>query len=216
MAYAERVERAELVVARGLVKLSQQSMQTKALVVLSLSTAAALQISRRDLAQAIGIGAAGAAGAVAPVANAADIKACPKGANNCWSTASSDKTSLKPWTFPNKKTAVNELRAALEAYPQQGQNKVDAGGWSFAVDELDKSGYARLEYKSGLGNMAKYFNGNQPFVDDLEVLVGGDSVSVRSSSRIGDSDLGVNAKRLAYLAKDLKAKGWDVVTPPVK
>ena len=53
-------------------------------------------------------------------------------------------------------------------------------------------------------------------VGDLEVLVGGDSVSVRSSSRIGDSDLGVNAKRLAYLAKDLKAKGWDVVTPPVK
>ena len=88
-----------------------------------------------------------------------------------------------------------------------GQNKADEGGWSFAVDELDKS---------GLGNMAKYFNGGKPFVDDLEVLVGGDSVSVRSSSRIGDSDLGVNAKRLAYLAKDLKAKGWDVVTPPVK
>ena len=192
-------------------------MQTRTLVVLSLSGAAALQLSRRDLAQAIGIGAASAATTLAPVANAADIKACPKGANNCWSTASTDKTALKPWTFPGKKAdAVKQLRAALEAYPQAGQNKVDAGGWSFAVDELDKSGYARLEYKSGLGNMAKYFNGNQPFVDDLEVLVGGDSVSVRSSSRIGDSDLGVNAKRLAYLAKDLKAKGWDVVTPPVK
>ena len=195
-------------------------MQTRTLVVLSLSTtAAALQLSRRDLAQAIGIGAATtlASTTLAPVANAADIKACPKGANNCWSTASTDKTALKPWTFPGKKAdAVRELRAALDAYPQAGQNKVDAGGWSFAVDELDKSGYARLEYKSGLGNMAKYFNGNQPFVDDLEVLVGGDSVSVRSSSRIGDSDLGVNAKRLAYLAKDLKAKGWDVVTPPVK
>jgi len=194
-------------------------MQTRTLVVLSLSTtAAALQLSRRDLAQAIGIGIGGAATTtLAPAANAADIKACAKGANNCWSTASTDKTSLKPWTFPGKKAdAVKQLRAALEAYPQAGQNKVDAGGWSFAVDELDKSGYARLEYKSGLGNMAKYFNGNQPFVDDLEVLVGGDSVSVRSSSRIGDSDLGVNAKRLAYLAKDLKAKGWDVVTPPVK
>ena len=157
-------------------------MQTRTLVVLSLSGAAALQLSRRDLAQAIGIGAAGAAGALAPAANAADIKACQKGANNCWSTASTDKTSLKPWTFPNKKTAANELRAALEAYPQAGQNKVDEGGWRFAVDELDKSGYARLEYKSGLGNMAKYFNGGKPFVDDLEVLVGGDSVSVRSWS----------------------------------
>ena len=56
--------------------------------------------------------------------------------------------------------------------------------------------------------MAKYFNGNQPFVDDLEVLVGGDSVSVRSSSRIGDSDLGVNAKRLSFRA-DLKAPMMD-------
>ena len=86
------------------------------LVALCLSTAAALQLSRRDLARAIGIGAA----TLAPVANAADIKSCPKGANNCWSTASTDKTALKPWTFPNKKTAVKELRAALEAYPQAG------------------------------------------------------------------------------------------------
>ena len=189
-------------------------MQSQALLVaLCLASSNALQLSRRDWAKAVGIGAA----TVAPVANAADIKACPKGANNCWSTASTDKTSLKPWTFPGKKAdAVKQLRAALEAYPQAGQNKVDEGGWSFAVDELDKSGYARLEYKSGLGNMAKYFNGGKPFVDDLEVLVGGDSVSVRSSSRVGDSDLGVNAKRLAFLAKDLKAKRWDVVTPPVK
>ena len=93
-------------------------MQTRTFVVLSLSTtAAALQLTRRDLAQAIGIGAATT---LAPVANAADIKACSKGANNCWSTASTDKTALKPWTFPNKKTAVKELRAALEAYPQSG------------------------------------------------------------------------------------------------
>ena len=86
------------------------------LVALCLSTAAALQLSRRDLARAIGIGAA----TLAPVANAADIKSCPKGANNCWSTASTDRTALKPWTFPNKKTATKELRAALEAYPQAG------------------------------------------------------------------------------------------------
>ena len=62
-----------------------------------------------------------------------------------------------------------------------GQNKADEGGWSFAVDELDKSGYARLEYKSGLGNMAKYFNGGKPFVDDLEVQV--EDTYVRSSTR---------------------------------
>ena len=82
---------------------------TRTLVALCLSTAAALQLSRRDLA--IGIGAS----TLAPVvANAAEIKACPGGAGNCWSTASTDKTALTPWKFPNKKTAVAELRAALE------------------------------------------------------------------------------------------------------
>ena len=92
-------------------------MQSQALLVaLCLASSNALQLSRRDLAKSIGIGAA----TLAPVANAADIKACPKGANNCWSTASTDTRSLKPWTFPNKKTAVKELRAALEAYPQAG------------------------------------------------------------------------------------------------
>ena len=92
-------------------------MQSQALLVaLCLGSSNALQLSRRDLAKAVGIGAA----TLAPVANAADIKACPKGANNCWSTASTDRTSLKPWTFPNKKTAAKELRAALEAYPQAG------------------------------------------------------------------------------------------------
>lgn len=181
------------------------------LAALYLSSATALQLSRRDLA--IGIGAS----TLAPVAaNAAEIKACPGGAGNCWSTASTDKTALTPWKFPNKKTAIAELRAALEAYPQAGQNKADEGGWSFVVDELDKSGYARLEYKSGIGNFAKFLNGGKPFVDDLEVLVGGDAVAVRSSSRVGDSDFSVNAKRLAYLAKDLKAKGWDAAAPPVK
>ena len=92
-------------------------MQSQALLVaLCLAPANALQLSRRDWAKAVGIGAA----AVAPFANAADIKSCPKGANNCWSTASTDRTALKPWTFPNKKTAAKELRAALEAYPQAG------------------------------------------------------------------------------------------------
>ena len=96
-------------------------MQSQALLVaLCLASSNALQLSRRDLAKSIGIGAA----TLAPVANAADIKACPKGANNCWSTASTDKTALKPWTFPGKKAdAVKQLRAALEAYPQAGADQ---------------------------------------------------------------------------------------------
>ena len=28
-----------------------------------------------------------------------------------------------------------------------------------------------LEFRSGVGNMARFFNGNQPFVDDLEFQI---------------------------------------------
>ncbi len=68
--------------------------------------------------------------------------------------------------------AVASLQAALKAYPQEGQAGVDLGGWAFADDQLATAGYARLEYRSGLGNFAKFFNGGKPFVDDLEARAG--------------------------------------------
>jgi len=42
-----------------------------------------------------------------------------------------------------------------------------------------------------------------------KVAVGDGSVGVKSASRVGDSDLGVNAKRLNFIAAALRAKGWD-------
>ena len=33
-------------------------------------------------------------------------------------------------------------------------------------------------------------------------------VAARSSSRVSDSDFGVNAKRINFIAKPLRAKGW--------
>ena len=39
------------------------------------------------------------------------------------------------------------------------------------------------------------------FVDDLELLVMRDGIEARSVSRLGDSDLGVNAARLAQLER---------------
>ena len=109
---------------------------------------------------------------------------------------------------PSEAAVKSDLKAAVESYPQEGQAGVDLGGWKYAVDDLDSKGYARLEYKSGIGNFAKFFNGGKPFVDDLEVQTDGAKVAVRSSSRIGDSDLGVNNKRLDFIAAKLAAKGW--------
>ena len=76
------------------------------------------------------------------------------------------------------------------------------------MDSLASDGVARLEFKSGLGNFAKFFNGGKPFVDDLQLEVSSESVAVKSASRVGDSDFGVNAKRLNFISAGLRAKGW--------
>lgn len=181
-----------------------------------------------------------AAFSLSPRPAEAAVPACPKGSNNCLSTAGPTSVGkLTPWKFPagmSKPAAVASLRSVLQAYPQEGQAGVDLGGWSFADDQasrlparstrpvpepltprfppprssqLASSGYARLEFKSGIGNFARFFNGGKPFIDDFEVSVGDGAVDVRSSSRIGDSDLGVNTKRVNYIAAALRAKGWD-------
>ena len=91
---------------------------------------------------------------------------------------------------------------------------MDGGGWKFVEDKLDSDGIAKLEYSSsGKGNLAKFFNGGKPFTDDLVVEVKDDGVLVRSASRVGDSDFGVNGKRLNYIAAGLRAKGWEASGP---
>ena len=81
-------------------------------------------------------------------------------------------------------------------------------------DDLAKSGTARVEYTSGLGNFAKFLNGGKPFVDDLKLeITDSGVVQVRSASRIGESDLDVNRKRLAFLKKGVLAAGWSAPDP---
>ena len=50
------------------------------------------------------------------------------------------------------------------------------------------------------------------YVDDLEfAMINKDDnvVQIRSASRLGYLDFGVNAKRINYFAKALREKGWD-------
>jgi Protein of unknown function (DUF1499) len=164
--------------------------------------------SRRELFRSF-VGATAFVSTVAFNTLPADaIVACPNGSNNCIRTT---------WTPPagtTKSSAAKQLKAILESYPQEGQDKVDLGGWSFASDSLESSGTASLEYKSGIGNFAKYFNGGKPFVDDLVIEVGDDGkTQVRSSSRVGDSDFKVNQKRLTFFAKKLNDAGWTAPEP---
>ena len=150
------------------------------------------------------VASAGAAFAfVAATSPANALDACPKGSKNCIST------KWSPPAGTGAKVAAETLEKIVGSYPQEGQNKVDLGGWSLVDGTYAPGSVVSLEYKSGIGNFAKFFNGGKPFVDDLKLAIGQDgSVDVRSSSRIGDSDLGVNEKRLSYFVASLRKEGW--------
>jgi hypothetical protein len=134
------------------------------------------------------------------------LEACPPGSNNCI------RVTWTPPTAASKSDSIATLREALQAYPQQGQQGVDCNGWIIVTDDLDgPSGKAKLEYKSCVGFFAKLVNGGKPFVDDLKLEIDDSGVvQVRSSSRVGDSDLGVNKKRVDFIGDILRAKGWKV------
>ena len=53
------------------------------------------------------------------------------------------------------------------------------------------------------------------YIDDVEFAVRDGLVEVRSGSRVGQTDLGVNARRLNYIAEELRSKGWTIaeITP---
>ena len=165
---------------------------------LLLAPATAYTINRRTAA-------ATAAAAVfgLHVENASAIATCKPNANNCV------EGTIKAPSGASKEDIIKDVRSAIEAYPQVGQDKVDEGGWSVAVDDLDGAGTAKVEYKSsGKGTFAKLFNGGKPFVDDLDLEVTSDGVAFKSASRVGDSDFGVNGKRMDYIKGLLAKKGW--------
>ncbi|KAL7533055.1 hypothetical protein ACHAXR_005010 [Thalassiosira sp. AJA248-18] len=149
--------------------------------------------------------------ATVPPANA--LEACKPKPRNCIRTT---------WTAPDSLSSsevASTIRDVLNSYPQEGQAGVDCSGWSIVNDELDaEGGFVALEYKSCIGPAAVSINLGQPFIDDLKLELGKDAtggitVEVKSNSRMGSSDWGVNKKRLQYLGKKLKEKGWSVPAP---
>ena len=89
---------------------------------------------------------------------------------------------------------MGELLETIKAYPP-GQNGIDKGGFSIITASAD---YLYVQFES-----LKW-----GFIDDVEFAVTDGEVQVRSSSRLGFLDLGVNAKRLNWISAELRAKGW--------
>ena len=138
-------------------------------------------------------------------------KPIPKGSSNAIRT-----TWTAPSTVTSAQQAAADVQAAFEDYPQKGQSGVDKGGWQVADGSLE-SGKFRVEFTSGSGIFAKLLNGGQGFKDDVLVEIQGDDIpwraEVRSSSRMGKSDLGVNQKRLQFFVDRMREKGWEAPTP---
>lgn len=169
-----------------------------------------LAVARFSNSSASAIGAALAAEglhvAFATISSGLALDPCPKGSKNC---------ILTRWTPPpkaNKGIVVKTIMEVVNSYPPSGQAGIDGAGYDIVENTLSSKGRARIEYKN-CGAFAKLFNGGKPYIDDLVVQLDGKEVSVRSSSRMGQSDLGVNKKRLQYYAKALREKGWIVPEP---
>jgi hypothetical protein len=143
-------------------------------------------------------------------------------------------TWIAPKTIQTAQQAMEDVKNALNTYPQQGQANIDKGGWNIVQEETTTSNNNknnqnlsfRAEFTSGSGFFAKLLNGGQGFIDDLLVEIVPPSSSqpqsdnanlwsaeVRSSSRMGKSDLGVNQKRVSYLAAKMREQGWDAPEP---
>lgn len=112
--------------------------------------------------------------------------------------------SIPAWTYPKGKSqeeAFNELYDIIMAY-KPGQGNIDGGGFKVVTND-PKKGYIYTQFESLKAG----------YIDDFEVAYiegkGENAVQVRSSSRVGYLDFGVNSKRINYIADKLRAKGWD-------
>lgn len=149
------------------------------------------------------------------------LEECGKKSHNCIRT-----TWGAPPSVVDPRDAARVVRDVLNSYPQEGQSGVDCNGWRVVNDgafDSSDSGTIELEYKSCVGPAALAINLGRPFVDDLKLEMGREQsssspsgiilVEVKSSSRMGSSDLFVNRKRLVYLGKRLKERGRSVPEP---
>lgn len=133
---------------------------------------------------------------------------------NCFSTSGDAAHQLPLWIAPPGRDAMAELVEVIASYPP-GQANVDKGGFAIVT--------ARAEYLYVQFESLKF-----GFVDDVEFAVAppavappaggaaarrGSEVQVRSASRVGFLDLMVNAKRLNWISKALRARGW--AAPPI-
>jgi len=120
---------------------------------------------------------------------------CPK-SPNCVSSMSEDEAHhIEPFTYPSEKQKA--LEALLRVISDQARATI--------IEQSDH--YLHVEFKS------KYLR----FVDDVEFYLPNNEpiIHIRSASRVGHSDLGVNRKRMNHV-REQYYKALEIQTESVR
>jgi len=146
-----------------------------------------------------------------PQAGLGILKECESKTFNCFSTTYNEIEvgvhDLKPWRFSGKSPmqALQEVKEVLQAYPP-GQGDIDGGGFQFEEEkQFEKNRYMQIIFET-------LKKGHR---DDVEFAIKPETppdaqegeLLMRSASRVGRYDFGVNAARLNYIGKQLMKKG---------
>ncbi len=118
---------------------------------------------------------------------------------NCWCSSVPFSDSPARFIPAWEGNAIQDVKKVIDTY-EVGQNGVDGGGFEI-IDYNEGDKYIYVQFQS-------YKNG---YIDDFECWYNplSQKFDVRSASRIGMSDLGVNAKRLEYIGGRLEKEfGW--------
>jgi len=101
--------------------------------------------------------------------------------------------------------ALEDVKTVVAGYPP-GQRGIDGGGFKLiTASAANDEAYVYVQFESR----------RRGYVDDFEMALKGGVAHVRTSSRLGYLDIGVNAKRWNYFADELgKVSGWK--TTPVR
>ncbi|EOD22106.1 hypothetical protein EMIHUDRAFT_240534 [Emiliania huxleyi CCMP1516] len=143
------------------------------------------------------------------------LKPCTDGKPHCFSSSpesfdgyedAADEAAgwlVQPFRFDMPLAdAVADVKEAIVSYPP-GQRGIDGGGFRVVKESTSaQAAYIYVQYESR----------RKGFVDDMEFALANGVVNVRTSSRLGYLDMGVNAKRFTWFAERLGAqRGWKTV-----
>ena len=104
---------------------------------------------------------------------------------------------IAPWNPPaDDPNPLKTLSVVVKEY-EPGQGGVDGGGFAAIKETNTYLSYQFESLKKG-------------YIDDVEFASSPRGILVRSASRVGYTDFGVNAIRLNYLASKLRSKGWNI------